>query len=197
MNRLQKKYQEILVPKLQQEWKLGNRLMVPRLEKVVVSTSFKEEQRQDEAIKIAAGWMAAMTGQRPAPTVARQSIASFGIRDGDVIGLKVTLRGKRMWDFVDRLISLALPRVRDFQGISLSGFDGQGNYTLGMAEQIIFPEVEYDTVGKVRGLQIVFVTSATDDVRARRLLEAIGMPFEKQETMNHSNLSSWPKGRKQ
>lgn len=164
---------------LTNQLKLRNQFMAPKLEKVVISTSFKEEQHQDEAMSVASGWLAVMTGQKPVPTKARISIAGFGIRAGDVIGLKVTLRGKRMWDFVERLISLALPRVRDFQGISLSGFDGHGNYTLGMTEQIIFPEVEYDSAGKVRGLQIVFVTSTPDDTIARKLLEGIGLPFEK------------------
>lgn len=181
MNRLRKRYQEEIVPKLQQELKLSNRIAAPKLLKVVVSTAFKEDEHQDDAIKKAAEWMSAITGQKPAQTIARQAIAAFGTRIGDVVGLVVTLRGERMWEFVDRLITLTLPRVKDFQGIPTKSFDGHGNYTLGITEQIIFPEVEYDTVGKVRGLQISFVTDAGDDTISRRLLKELGMPFEKEE----------------
>lgn len=184
MNRLQQLYHDIVAPKLLESIGQANRLAAPRLEKVVVSTSFKEEQRQDEAIKTASAWLAVLTGQKPKETTARKAIAGFDIREDDVIGLVVTLRGIRMWEFVDKFIAAALPRVKDFQGIPRDGFDGHGNYTLGVTEQIIFPEVEYDTVGKVRGLQISFVTTAKDDRVARLLLEGLGMPFEKQETMN-------------
>lgn len=179
MNRLQKRYREEIAPKLQKELGLANALAVPRLEKVVVTTAFREAERQNEALKAAAAWLGVLTGQKPAVTRARKSIASFNIRAGDELGLKVTLRGQRMWAFVDKLVSAALPRVRDFQGVPAKSFDGQGNYTLGITEQIIFPEVEYDTVGKVRGLQVSFVTTATDDTISRRFLEELGMPFEK------------------
>lgn len=180
MNRLQQRYHDIVVPKLLASIGQANRLAAPRLEKVVVSTSFKEEQRQDEAIKTASTWLSALTGQKPKQTSARKAIAGFNIREGDVIGLVVTLRGIRMWEFVDKLIAAALPRVKDFQGTPGSGFDGHGNYTLGVTEQIIFPEVEYDAVGKVRGLQISLVTTAKDDRIGRLLLEGLGMPFEKE-----------------
>lgn len=180
MNRLQQRYHNIVAPTLLASIGQTNRLAAPRLEKVVVSTSFKEEQRQDEAIKTASTWLSALTGQKPKQTSARKAIAGFNIREGDVIGLVVTLHGIRMWEFVDKLIAAALPRVKDFQGIPGSGFDGHGNYTLGVTEQIIFPEVDYDAVGKVRGLQISLVTTAKDDRIGRLLLEGLGMPFEKE-----------------
>ena len=181
MNRLQQKYQEVVTPKLLERLGTKNRLAAPKLTKVVVSVSFKEEQHQDEAIKKASGWISEITGQKPKETQAHQSIAGFGIRAGDVIGLVATLRGNHMWEFADKLVSIALPRVRDFRGVPTSSFDGQGNYTLGLTEQIIFPEIEYDTVGKVRGLQVTFVTTAHDDTIARILLEGLGMPFEKED----------------
>ena len=181
MNRLKQKYQTELVPKLAKELQLDNLLAVPGLNKVVVSTAFKEDQHQDQAIDFAKKWLSAMTGQNPKVTSAKKSIASFNIRQGDVLGLQVTLRRDRMWEFVDKLISIALPRLRDFQGINPKGFDGHGNYTLGLTEQIIFPEIDFDTIGKIRGLQITFATTASDDKIARRLLESIGMPFEKKE----------------
>lgn len=181
MNRLHERYNQSIAPKLMQEFGLSNKFAPPKLVKVVVSTSFKEDEHQDDAIKKAAEWLSAITGQKPATTSAKKAIAEFGTRIGDVIGLTVTLRKERMWEFVDRFVSLTLPRVKDFQGIPAKSFDGHGNYTLGVTEQIIFPEVEYDTVGKVRGLQIVFVTNAADDTIARKLLEELGMPFEKEE----------------
>lgn len=179
MNRLHQRYQDAIVPKLVGELKLSNKLAVPRLVKVVISTTFREDEHQDEAIKKASEWLGTITGQKPAYTTARQAIAAFSTRAGDTIGLMVTLRGEKMWDFVDKLINVTLPRVKDFQGVPVKSFDGHGNYTLGMTEQIIFPEVEYDTVGKIRGLQVSFVTNAGGDTIARKLLEALGMPFEK------------------
>lgn len=180
-NRLYQRYRDRVVPTLMTEFGFTNPLAVPRLVKIVVSTSFREEQHQDDAIAKASAWMAAITGQLPKKTKARKAIATFNIRQGDVIGLAVTLRGRRAWEFADKLISAALPRVKDFQGVPLGSFDGNGNYTLGVTEQIIFPEVEYDTVGKVRGLQVSIVTSSRDDTIARKLLEELGMPFEKRE----------------
>lgn len=182
MNRLKQKYHNEIVPNLAKELKLDNSLAVPCLIKVVVSTAFKEDQHQDQAIESAKKWLSAMTGQNPKITAAKKSIASFNIRQGDILGLQVTLRRDRMWEFVDKLISIALPRLRDFQGINPKGFDGHGNYTLGLTEQIIFPEIDYDTIGKIRGLQITFATSASNDKISRRLLESIGMPFEKTES---------------
>lgn len=181
MNRLKQKYQNEIVPNLAKELHLQNLLAVPYLDKVVISTAFKEDQHQDQAIDLAKKWLSAMTGQNPKITAAKKSIAGFNIRQGDILGLQVTLRRDRMWEFVDKLISIALPRLRDFQGINSKGFDGQGNYTLGLTEQIIFPEIDYDTIGKIRGLQITFATTTSDDKIARRLLESIGMPFEKGE----------------
>lgn len=181
MNRLKQKYQNDLVPNLAKEFNLSNPMAVPSLDKVVISTAFKEDQHQDQAIESAKKWLSAMTGQNPKITAAKKSIASFNIRQGDILGLQVTLRRDRMWEFVDKLISIALPRLRDFQGINSKGFDGHGNYTLGLTEQIIFPEIDYDTIGKIRGLQITFATTASNDKIARRLLENIGMPFEKGE----------------
>lgn len=181
MNRLHERYNQTIAPKLMQEFGLSNKLAAPKLVKVVVSTSFKEDEHQDDAIKKAAEWLGAITGQKPAYASSKKAIAEFGTRIGDVIGLTVTLRKERMWEFVDRFVSLTLPQVKDFQGIPAKSFDGHGNYTLGITEQIIFPEVEYDTVGKVRGLQIVFVTDCSDDTIARKLLEELGMPFEKGE----------------
>src|SRR3990167_1547867 len=181
MNQIKTKISNHNCPELAKELNLDNLLAVPGFNKVVVSTAFKEDQHQDQAIDSAKKWLAAMTGQMPKTTAAKKSVASFNIREGDILGLQVTLRRERMWEFVDKLISIALPRLRDFQGISLKGFDGHGNYTLGLTEQIIFPEIDYDTIGKVRGLQITFATTTSDDKIARRLLESIGMPFEKEE----------------
>lgn len=180
MNRLRQRYQQTITPALVEELKLPNKLAVPGLVKVVVSTTFREDEHQDEAIKKASEWLGTITGQKPAYTTARQAIAEFNTRAGDTIGLMATLRGEKMWDFVDKLINVTLPRVKDFQGVPAKSFDGHGNYTLGMTEQIIFPEVEYDTVGKIRGLQVSFVTNAGDDTIVRKLLEALGMPFEKE-----------------
>lgn len=181
MNRLYEKYQKVIAPKLMEELGLSNKLAVPKLMKMVVSTTFKEDEHQDDAIKKASEWMAEITGQKPGYTTARKAIATYNTRIGDVIGLVVTLRGERMWEFMDKLVSLTLPRVKDFQGIPLKSFDGHGNYTLGITEQIIFPEVEYDTVGKVRGLQVSFTTNTRNDTISRKLLESLGMPFEKGE----------------
>lgn len=180
VSRLHQRYIEKVRSVLASEFGYANPLGVPRLTKVVVATSFKEDQHQDDAIKAASAWVAAITGQKPKTTRARKAIAGFDIRAGDVIGLAATLRGRRMWEFIDKFIATALPRMRDFQGVPASGFDGHGNYTIGLTEQIIFPEVEYDSVGKVRGLQISFVTTAGSDTIARRLFEELGMPFEKE-----------------
>lgn len=180
MNRLQKKYQEQAAPALMKELGIKNRLAVPRPEKIAVSTSFYEKERQDEAIKQAGEWMGLICGQRPAVTRAKKSIAAFNLREGAALGLRATLRGRRMWDFLDKLISLVLPQVKDFQGVKRSGFDGQGNYTLGLTEQIIFPELTYDSAGKIRGLQVTICSRPSRDERAVNLmLERLGMPFEK------------------
>jgi len=179
MNRLKQKYQTTIVPELAKELNLDNLLAVPGFNKVVVSTAFKEDQHQDQAIDSAKKWLAAMTGQMPKTTSAKKSVASFNIREGDILGLQVTLRRERMWEFVDKLISIALPRVRDFRGISSNAFDGRGNYTVGIKEQIIFPEISLDKVKKVRGMDIVIVTTAKSDQEGRQLLTLLGMPFKK------------------
>lgn len=179
MNRLQQKYQEKIIPALQKQLKLANPLATPKLNKVVISTSFREHEHQDTALQSAAKWMADISGQKPLITVAHKSIAGFGIRAGDPLGLKVTLRGTRLWEFFDKLISVSLPRVKDFQGLPLNSFDGQGNYTFGLTEQIIFPEIEYDKIGKIRGLQITIATTAKNDKSALALLQELGFPFTK------------------
>jgi len=181
MNRLFKKYQETVIPQIMKELGIKNRMAVPRPDKLAVSTSFYEKERQDEAIKQAAGWMTLITGQGAAVTRAKKSIAAFNLREGAAIGLRATLRGSRMWDFLDKLISAVLPQVKDFQGVPRGGFDGKGNYTLGLTEQIIFPELDYDSAGKIRGLQVTICCKPNRDEEAVRLmLEKLGVPFEKQ-----------------
>lgn len=182
MNRLQQKYQEKIVPALQKQLGLANPLAAPKLNKVIISTSFREHEHQSEAIQSAAKWVADISGQKPLITTAHKSIATFAVRAGDQLGLKVTLRGTRLWEFFDKLISISLPRVKDFQGLPLDSFDGQGNYTFGLTEQIIFPEVEYDKIGKIRGLQITINTTAKNDKFALALLKELGFPFEKEAT---------------
>lgn len=182
MNRLQQKYQEVVIPEIMAELGIKNRLAVPRPEKMAVSTSFYEKERQDEAIKQAESWMTLITGQKPAVTRAKKSIAAFNLRFGAAIGLRATLRGARMWDFLDKLISAVLPQVKDFQGVKRSGFDGRGNYTLGLTEQIIFPELTYDTAGKIRGLQVTICSRPSkDEAAVKAVLEKLGVPFEKRE----------------
>lgn len=177
MNRLQLQYQEKILPELQKELKLSHPLAVPRLKKIVVSTSFFEKDHQDEAIKKAASWMAMICGQQPVISRARQSIAGFNLREGNELGLKVTLRQSRMWDFWDKFVNIVLARVKDFQGVSRDSFDGNGNCTIGLTEQIVFPEVDYDSIGKIRGLQVTIITSTSDDRAAELLLEKLGLPY--------------------
>ena len=182
MNRLQQKYQEKVAPQIMAELGVKNKMAVPRPEKLAVSTSFYEKERQDEAIKQAGEWMSLITGQKPAVTRAKKSIAAFNLREGAVIGLRVTLRGTRMWDFLDKLISVVFPQVKDFRGVSRSGFDGRGNYTVGLVEQIIFPELSYDSAGKIRGLQVTICCKPNRDEEAVKLmLEKLGVPFEKRK----------------
>jgi len=177
---LKTKYQEEVVPALQKQFNYRNPMQVPRLEKIVINMGVGEAVQNPKALDAAVGDIAAITGQRPVITRAKKSIASFKIRTGMPIGCKVTLRGDRMWDFLEKLIYIALPRVRDFRGISPDAFDGRGNYTLGLREQIIFPEIEFDKVDKVRGMEITIVTTAPDDDQARALLRLLGMPFRKE-----------------
>lgn len=181
MNRLQEKYQQKIVPVLQKEFKISNPLAVPRLVKVVVNIGVGEIAREKQALEKAQQTLAMITGQKPLRRGARIAVADFKIREGDVVGLKVVLRQKKMYQFLDKLFTIVLPRVRDFSGVKRGAFDKQGNYTLGLKEQTIFPEVDYDKIDKVRGLEISFITSIKDKKQALRLLELLGMPFEKVE----------------
>ncbi|OGY16361.1 MAG: 50S ribosomal protein L5 [Candidatus Chisholmbacteria bacterium RIFCSPHIGHO2_01_FULL_49_18] len=184
MNTIQKKYNEEVREVLKKELKLTNDLAVPKLVKIILNTSISQEQGRQEALQNMADQMAAVTGQRPVITQAKKSIAAFKLRAGDPIGVMVTLRSGKMYDFYERLVSLTLPRVKDFQGTKRNAFDGRGNYSLGLTEQLIFPEVNYDKIDKVRGLQVTFVTTAGEDKKALRLLELLGMPFEKEQEQN-------------
>jgi large subunit ribosomal protein L5 len=174
---LKKKYQEEVVPQIMKEQGFQSPMRVPRLEKIVLNISLGEAILNQRALEAAAGDLATISGQLPVTTKARKSIAGFKLRQGMMIGMMVTLRGRRMYDFLDRLINAVIPRMRDFQGVSRDSFDGHGNYSLGMKEQIIFPEIDYDKIDKVRGLQVTIVTTARNDEEGRRLLELMGMPF--------------------
>jgi large subunit ribosomal protein L5 len=179
MPRLKDKYNEEIIKAMMQKFGYKNVMEVPKLEKIVVNVGLGEAVQNSKAIDAAVGDIMKITGQRPVVTKAKKSIAGFKLREGMSIGAKVTLRGERMWEFVDKVISIALPRVRDFRGVSATAFDGRGNYTLGIREQLIFPEIEYDKVDKVRGMDISFVTTAKTDEEARELLRLFGMPFKK------------------
>ncbi|MEW8976861.1 MAG: 50S ribosomal protein L5 [Symbiobacterium sp.] len=174
---LKTKYQEEVVPALQKQFNYRNPMQVPRLEKIVINMGVGEAVQNPKALDAAVGDIAAITGQRPVITRAKKSIASFKIRTGMPIGCKVTLRGDRMWDFLEKLIYIALPRVRDFRGVSPKAFDGRGNYALGLKEQLIFPEIDYDKVDKIRGMDVIIVTTAKTDEEAKALLAGLGMPF--------------------
>ncbi len=178
MERLKDRYQKEIAPALKERFGYGNVMQVPRLEKVVVNMGVGDAVQNAKAMDAAVSDMATITGQKPVVTKAKKSIANFKIRKGMSIGCAVTLRGEKMYDFVDRLVNTALPRVRDFRGVSSKGFDGRGNYTLGIKEQLIFPEVDYDKVEKVRGMDITIVTTAKTDEEAKGLLGAMGMPFK-------------------
>ncbi|MFZ6020777.1 MAG: 50S ribosomal protein L5 [Chloroflexota bacterium] len=179
MNILKEKYQNEVVPALMKELDLHNVMQVPRITKVVVNIGLGEALDNPKALEAASSDLAKITGQKPVITKARKSIAAFKLREGRAIGTMVTLRGERMWSFLDRLMNIVLPRVRDFRGVSAEAFDGRGNYTLGLREQIIFPEIEYDKVDKVRGMEITIVTTAPTDDQAVKLLQLLGMPFRK------------------
>ncbi len=175
---LKQKYRQEVVPAMMDKFGYRNVMEVPRLEKVVINVGLGEAIQNPKAIDAAIEDIRAITGQQPVVTRAKKSVAAFKVREGMRIGVKVTLRGSRMYDFVDRLINVALPRVRDFRGISPRAFDGRGNYTLGLKEQLIFPEINYDKIDKVRGMDITLVTTAKNDEEARELLKLIGMPFK-------------------
>lgn len=179
MNQLKEKYINEYAPALKTELNLQNVMQIPRIEKVVLNIGLGEAMDNPKAMDSAVADMTAITGQHPVITKARMSISNFKLREGRAIGAKVTLRGEKMWSFLDRLINIALPRVRDFRGISGNAFDGRGNYTLGLKEQLIFPEIEYDKIDKIRGMEITIVTSAENDKQAYALLEKFGMPFGK------------------
>ena len=175
--RLKEKYKNEIVAKLESELEIANINDVPRLEKIVVNMGVGAAASDHKLLDAAMNDMRIITGQQPCVTRAKKSIAGFHVREGQAIGCKVTLRGDRMWEFLDRLLSTALPRVRDFRGISRTSFDGRGNYAMGLKEQLIFPEINYDDVDKVRGMDVIFVTTAKTDEEAKELLRLLGMPF--------------------
>ena len=177
--RLKEKYKNEIVAKLESELEIANINDVPRLEKIVVNMGVGAAASDHKLLDAAMNDMRIITGQQPCITRAKKSIAGFHVREGQAIGCKVTLRGDRMWEFLDRLLAAALPRVRDFRGISPTSFDGRGNYTLGITEQLIFPEIEYDKIDKIRGMDIVICTTAQTDEEARELLTLVGAPFER------------------
>ena len=179
MNKLKERYQSELAPALKDQLNLTNIMQVPQVKKVVVNIGMGEALDNPKSLDAAVSDLMQITGQKPVVTKARVSIANFKLREGRSIGVKVTLRGERMWSFLDRLLNIVLPRVRDFRGVSRDAFDGRGNYTLGLREQLIFPEIEYDKIDKIRGMEITIVTSAANDEQAARLLELLGMPFRK------------------
>jgi large subunit ribosomal protein L5 len=176
--RLKVRYREEVLPRLRQELGYANAMEVPRLQKVVINMGVGDALKDARMLEAATQDLAVIAGQRPVVTKARKSIAGFKLREGMSIGAKVTLRGDRMWEFVDRLITVAIPRIRDFRGLSRRSFDGHGNYTLGLTEQLIFPEVDYDKVVRVRGMDITVATTAQTDDEGRALLIALGFPFE-------------------
>ncbi len=179
MNRLKEKYNKEIVPSLKEKFNYKSVMQVPKLEKIVVNIGAGDASHNSKLLDACVNDLMAITGQKPVITKARKSIAGFKIREGQNIGCKVTLRGENMYNFLDKLISVSLPRVRDFRGVSSKAFDGRGNYTIGIKEQLIFPEIEYDDVVKVRGMDIVLVTTAKTDEEAYALLEELGMPFKK------------------
>jgi large subunit ribosomal protein L5 len=179
MPRLKDMYQEEIVPTLQNDFDYSNVNQVPRLSKVVLNIGLGEALQNAKALENASEDLAIITGQRPIITRAKKSIATFKLREGNPIGLKVTLRGNRMWDFLDRLLNISLARQRDFRGVSPDSFDGRGNYNLGLAEQLVWPEIDYDKIDKIRGMEINIVTTAKTDEEGRRLLDLLGMPFKR------------------
>jgi large subunit ribosomal protein L5 len=177
MNRLKQKYQNEAIPSLRKEFGYTNVMAVPRIEKVVVNMGLGEATGNAKIIDAGADELARITGQKPVTRRAKKSVAQFKVRQGQPIGTMVTLRGERMWEFLDRLVAIALPRVRDFKGVSPRGFDGRGNYTLGLRDQLLFPEIDYMKVDKARGMNVSVVTTAKTDEEARKLLQLMGMPF--------------------
>lgn len=180
MNRMIERYTQEVVPALQKAFNYRNTMEVPRIQKVVVNIGLGEAMGNPKALEAAVTDLTTITGQKPILTKSRKSIANFKLRENVIIGAKVTLRGERMWAFLDRLLNIALPRVRDFRGVSPDAFDGRGNYTLGLRDQLIFPEIEYDKIDKLRGMEITIVTTAKNDEHSRAMLGFLGMPFRKE-----------------
>ncbi|WP_307327405.1 50S ribosomal protein L5 [Evansella vedderi] len=179
MNRLQERYRNEIVPAMTEKFNYSSVMQVPKVEKIVINMGVGDAVQNSKVLDKAVEELAEISGQKPLITKAKKSIAGFKLREGMPIGAKVTLRGERMYQFLDKLVTVSLPRVRDFRGVSKKAFDGRGNYTLGVKEQLIFPEIEYDKVDKVRGMDIVIVTTANTDEEARELLTQMGMPFQK------------------
>ena len=179
MPNLKKKYQDEVAPALMQKFGYKSTMQIPRLDKIVLNVGCAEAKENVKVLDAVVGDLTKITGQKAVVTKAKKSVANFKLREGMNIGAKVTLRGDRMWEFMDRLFSIALPRVRDFRGINPNGFDGRGNYAMGVKEQLIFPEIDYDKIDKIRGMDIVFTTTATTDEEARELLTLMGAPFSK------------------
>jgi len=180
MSQLKEKYKKEVIPSLMERLQLENIMQAPKLEKIVLNIGLGEAITNAKALESGESDIAAITGQHPVITRSKRSISAFRLRTGMAIGVMVTLRGQKMWDFFEKLVTITLPRVREFQGVPRSSFDGRGNYTLGMKEQIVFPEIEFDKVDKIRGLEIVIVTTARTDEEGRTLLELLGMPFVKE-----------------
>ena len=180
MSPLKERYREEIIPKLMELHRYKNVMQVPRLEKVVLNIGLGEAIKNAKALEAAERDLATISGQHPVTTRAKKSISSFKLRTGMTIGLKVTLRGRHMYDFCDKLVNAVLPRIREFQGLSGNSFDGRGNYTLGLKEQIVFPEIDYDKIDKTRGLEVSIITTAKTDEEGRSLLELLGMPFIKE-----------------
>jgi large subunit ribosomal protein L5 len=180
MSRLKERYEQDVVPALKKEFGYGNVMAIPRVQKIVVNMGLGEATQNAKIVDTGVDELTKITGQKPVVTRAKKSIAQFKVRQGMPIGTMVTLRGERMWDFLDRLIAVALPRVRDVRGVSTKGFDGRGNYTLGLKDQLLFPEIDYMKVDKARGMNISVVTTAKTDEESRKLLQLLGMPFRTQ-----------------
>ncbi len=172
-------YRETVMSQLTKEFDYANVMQVPRVDKIVVNIGIGEAKDNDKALDAAVGDVTTITGQKPQLVKAKKSVAAFKLRAGQTVGIKTTLRGRRMWYFLDKLLNVALPRIRDFRGVSPDGFDGRGNYSLGMREQVVFPEIDYDKIDKLRGLEVSIVTTARSDDEARSLLTRLGMPFRK------------------
>lgn len=181
MARLLERYRSEIRPQLMSDLGYSNLHQVPELERIVINVGLGEALENDSAVENTVRDVATITGQRPVVTRARKSVAAFKLREGERVGVKATVRGVRMYEFLDRLVSIALPRQRDFRGISRRSFDGRGNYSLGITEQLVFPEIDYDEIDRIRGLQVVIVTTATTDSESLRLLELLGMPFQRVE----------------